>query len=551
MPNTPRLRWPYPAENQDPWYEPFQSLVEAMDATAFAATEDRNIFLMSTATFTWNAGTSTLSWNAAVELSSPVSGFRHTIAAGSQVIADGAMFYVELTRNPTANLTVAGTTASSHPPSVDYESFYAICLRRGTRLYFRNGGFLDDGDARSIFSGGGGGGNVLIWPVGVTWSEVYAEILASTGPVLVLVEHDPGGSRAMTDEGSPAELWNVRFEALHPTTLARTVAIDVEDGFQLAADPDSTYAVLSSKDIDWVFQTLSGAISTGANVSLYIDGGELSHNQGDYLFETDLLVAEFRNNANIIGTGATNLIYITNGGTGYIKAFSGAQINNSAFDASAPSNLNIELDASVEVNGAAFGGNITPVYTRRDNSLWVYYENAAVVSLGFVDNVHDALDHVSIWYRSAINIDDVVSTAARATLGNGSRYWPLVEGAADTLTFQVRIGQAGPYALRISYYMATSHAGNVSLRLDKRAFGDGDNPTSALNTGAGFTVTPGSNTNLHMVTEVDSTSLLTGYLSEGALVTFLLTRVNDGSDTHTGDMRVLGITLVPHDTVPT
>jgi hypothetical protein len=336
VPNTPRLGWPYPAENQDPWYEPFQDLVNAMDASAFAVTEDRNIFLMSTATFTWDVGSETLTWDAEIELSSPISGFRHTIDAGSQVIADGGMFYVEVTRNLTNNLTIAGATSSSQPPGVDYESFYALCIRRGTRLYFRNGSFLDDGAARSIF----------------------------------------GGS------------------------------------------------------------------ATGAS-----------------------------------------------------------------------------------------------------------YDDTGFVTLGPAATVQAALDYLKSWYRTAFNVEDVTSSAAQVALGNGTRYWPLVEGAVDTLKFQVRVGLGGPYALRFSYYMATSHAGNVSLRVDRRAFVDGSDPTVGLTAGVGFTVTPGSDTNLHMVTEVDSTSCLTGNLTEGSLVTFLVTRVNDGSDTHTGDMRVLGITLVPHTDV--
>ena len=551
MPNTPRLGWPYPAENQDPWYEPFQDLVSAMDATAFANTEDRNIFLMSTATFTWDSGTGTLTWDAAIELSSPISGFRHTVAAGNQVIADGAMFYVELTRNPTTNLTVAGAASSSQPPSVDYESFYAICIRRGAILYFRNGGFLDSAVPRSIF-GAGGSTNFVTWPVGTAWADVYTAIQALTVPVVVLVEYDVGGDRVMTHTGVPVELWNVRFDALVPSGVdiqaPRTVNISVADEFLLGVDPDSGFAVLLSRNINWSFDTSTDPIAQAVPVFVSLDGGRLEHNAA-YCFITDSFYAEIRNSARLIGTGGTALVQMTDS-LGAVLARTGARLGNTAFDGDGPQTLDVTLDSSVEVDEGTFN-NVTVSYTRQDRAAGMSYEDADNVSLGAAETVQAAIDYLKFWYRTSFNVEDVTSSAAQAALGNGTRYWPLVEGAADTLKFQVRVGLGGPYALRFSYYMATSHAGNVSLRVDKRKFGAGNDPTTALTAGVGFTVTPGSNTTLHMVTEANSTSCFTGELAEGDLVTFLVTRVNDGSDTHTGDMRVLGITLVPHTDVET
>jgi hypothetical protein len=300
VPNTPRLSWPYPTEEQDPWYAPFQDFAAAADASVFAAMEDRNVFLMGGGTFAFNASTGTVSWTAAIELSSPVTGFRHTVAAASVVVADGSMLYVELSRSLTDNAVLTAAASPSLPPGGDHESFYALCLRRGSRLYFRNGATLEDGSS-------------------------------------------------------------------HP----------------LASE------------------------------------------------------------------------------------------------------------------------------------------------------------------RSAIEVQDVLSSGTRATLGNGVRYWPLVEGASDTLQFQVRVARGGVYALRIGYYMSSSHAGAVSLRVDKLVCSDAGDPTAALTLGAGFTVTPGSNTTRHTVDETSSTSLLTSSLPEGALLVAKITRVADGADTHTGDARVLGLTLVP------
>lgn len=164
MPTSPRLGWPYPNRNVDPWYDAFVDLITAQDTSAFAAMEDRNIFLMGGGTMGFTASSGLLSWGTAIEISSPISGFRHTLAAGSQVLADGEMLYVELSRNLTNNATVAKQVSSSLPPSVDIESFYAICLRRGSILYFRNGDVLVDGDSKTLLSsdsGSGGGAGFL------------------------------------------------------------------------------------------------------------------------------------------------------------------------------------------------------------------------------------------------------------------------------------------------------------------------------------------------------------------------------------------------------
>ena len=46
MPNTSKMAWPYPTENQDPWWDAYVSLMTAMDASGFASREDRSIVVM-------------------------------------------------------------------------------------------------------------------------------------------------------------------------------------------------------------------------------------------------------------------------------------------------------------------------------------------------------------------------------------------------------------------------------------------------------------------------------------------------------------------------
>lgn len=163
MPVSPRLRWPYPAENQDPWYESFEDFVAAMDNSVFASMEDRNMFAMGGGTMSFDAGTGLLTWGAAIEFNSPVTGFRHTLAAGSIVVADLEMVYVTVARNLTNNATLTAAVSASMPNGAASETFLVLCLRRGTRLYFRNGDVLSDGESRELLqadSAGGGFGSV-------------------------------------------------------------------------------------------------------------------------------------------------------------------------------------------------------------------------------------------------------------------------------------------------------------------------------------------------------------------------------------------------------
>lgn len=145
------MQWPFPAENQDPWYDSFQDMVTEMDASGYAAREDRNIFMGKGGIFTWDAGSGLLTWDATLEIYSSLSGFRLDVPAQSVSLQDGQLFYVDLVRAPTSNLTVAPVVVSQTPNT---DSAYAIAIRRGTELYFRFGTKMISGDSFAIFEGG-------------------------------------------------------------------------------------------------------------------------------------------------------------------------------------------------------------------------------------------------------------------------------------------------------------------------------------------------------------------------------------------------------------
>lgn len=142
MPNTPRLNWPYPRENTDPWFEAFVALVEAIDASTHASHENSQTILMGGGTVTFNTSTGQLAWSAAFEFTSPYTGFLHTLAAGNVTVADGEMAYVPLTRSLTANETVTAAAAAAKPGGTSFDEFFVLGVRRGTKFYFRNGRVL-------------------------------------------------------------------------------------------------------------------------------------------------------------------------------------------------------------------------------------------------------------------------------------------------------------------------------------------------------------------------------------------------------------------------
>jgi hypothetical protein len=155
MPNTPRMGWPFPERDLDPWYNALQSFANQQDASAYAHREDRNIIVMEGDTFTFASGTGLLTWSDDIEIFSPIVGFLLSIPAGSLTLSEGGVAYVSITRSPTANAEVAIVT-DIRIPSTD--SALLIAVRRNDTVYFRNGVTMVDGDSKKVFESGSGGG---------------------------------------------------------------------------------------------------------------------------------------------------------------------------------------------------------------------------------------------------------------------------------------------------------------------------------------------------------------------------------------------------------
>ena len=162
MPNSSRMSWSFPAENQDPWYDAFLGLVTAMDYSGFAAREDRNIVLMGGGLITFDAATDSLTWATPLVLLAPTTGFLWTIPAATISLYDGRLFYIDLVRAPQAPTSLT-PVVSNQVPSTDYA--FLLGVRRGSRVFFRNGAVARDGlPAAIIDDGSGGGGGTSLSP---------------------------------------------------------------------------------------------------------------------------------------------------------------------------------------------------------------------------------------------------------------------------------------------------------------------------------------------------------------------------------------------------
>jgi hypothetical protein len=138
------MEWPIPTENQNPWYEAFVAFISAQDASAFAAREDRQVIMLGGGTVSW--AVPTLTWTSVFRLTAPIEGFLWEVPAGTVTIEDGEALYAVLVRGPVSN-TVVGVAVASQVPSSDQALVLAV--RVGSRIYFRTGMSLGDGESSS------------------------------------------------------------------------------------------------------------------------------------------------------------------------------------------------------------------------------------------------------------------------------------------------------------------------------------------------------------------------------------------------------------------
>lgn len=153
MPQTDRMRWAYPAEDDDPWFDQYLNSLQAMDASGYAAREDRNLTLAGGGTFTFVAATGVIAWSAALEIISPTTAVLLTLPPGSTTLVEGRFGWVTVPRAPTQGSSLAVQTGPAVPSD---DGALLLFVRRANRVYVRGAKVLNDGDAVELFQVGGG-----------------------------------------------------------------------------------------------------------------------------------------------------------------------------------------------------------------------------------------------------------------------------------------------------------------------------------------------------------------------------------------------------------
>lgn len=148
-----RMKWPYPSEGANPWYDAFQGMVAAQDASVVGLTEAKNIILSGGGVFTWDVATGVLSWTEAIVLNSPVTGLQESIPAGSVTIpSTGLMGYVPFVNSPSSSVTLTLKLADA-VETPDLDTAVVIFRRVGSVIYFRNGMTLASGTSSKVLEG--------------------------------------------------------------------------------------------------------------------------------------------------------------------------------------------------------------------------------------------------------------------------------------------------------------------------------------------------------------------------------------------------------------
>jgi hypothetical protein len=254
------MGWAFPSRDDDPWFDAFEDFVRAVDASGFAHREDRSLILTGGGTVSWNAGTSTLAWTEALQFVSPTTGFLMSIPADSVTIANGELLYATLVRQALQTQTLSKAIANAVPSN---DEAIMLCVRIGTRIYWRNGLMMNDGDSVSEIGssqgGGGGGGGGFEADI----VDRYAYTQAASPIEEVVGEGMVDGSRVGTQT---AYFWVMMDPAFSVVGTAQVKLYDVgpQAGPRAAGVLVATLQATSG-GLAYHEQALSVGVSPGAN----------------------------------------------------------------------------------------------------------------------------------------------------------------------------------------------------------------------------------------------------------------------------------------------
>lgn len=136
MPNTPKMNWQYPSENQDPFFDVYEGQILAQDTDAYAVREDNHLIFTGGGTLSLTLATNTFAWTEDIVIVNLLNGGIRTVSAGSIVIASGDVVYVTVARPISGTKTLTAAKATS--VGADRNKFW-LALRKGDDVYVRDG----------------------------------------------------------------------------------------------------------------------------------------------------------------------------------------------------------------------------------------------------------------------------------------------------------------------------------------------------------------------------------------------------------------------------
>jgi len=156
-------KFPFPSENEEPYYPTIKSFFLAIDAESWANADNGNLTFNGGGLFTWNATTSQLTWTSQLSVSGFTTPFTGIIqgppAPGGMLnINDGEVAFFTMPRVPQQN-TLIGLTISTRifqPNGTRLHDLRLFCAREGDTLLFPYGKSLQNGQSAVLFGGGTG-----------------------------------------------------------------------------------------------------------------------------------------------------------------------------------------------------------------------------------------------------------------------------------------------------------------------------------------------------------------------------------------------------------
>lgn len=277
MPITTKQQWPYPRENENPFYSTFESMVSSIDASVYEGLERSHYVISGGGLISWTAPT--LTWAQDIVIYNPVMGFYITIAAGSvNLNSSGDVAYINTTPGQTANLTETVSVSNQLPNQQDY---FVIALRAGTDLVLKSGTLLLNGGSVSysptypLPTGLGGTGvasagaaGLVLTSDGTEWVserirlqqlEVTTDTTISSDlPLHVVVGAISANTQITLPAAADGQLIKVSSRSEAGTYLVQIVA-DGAEGFALPEGYDTSELYLSNAGGTVTLMGVSGA----------------------------------------------------------------------------------------------------------------------------------------------------------------------------------------------------------------------------------------------------------------------------------------------------